>query len=438
MPPKRPAGFTVAALALLGIIAPPAAAAPAPTTVAPLWATDALVSIDATRESPAVIGRTIIITTPSGIAALDSGSGRRLWSAKNAVDPIAAGTIVYANRPSTPPAFDRLALAAFDAHDGHQVWNRPGAGGSLGADETGVVVANQRGVTRFGPDGAKRWTSATPGGYRRVIVNDRYVVALSIRSGALMHGEIESFERRTGRLIGTQVWFGWGDLLALDAHSALGASDFPGDFETWCGTAELLDVSLDTVSADYRDILAEKRTDYVLEDLSFGTPPPPGGAYADSARCTGPRSGHPSIIIIDGAYVALASGPVLGLFDRTVPAAPFARYRDATFVGGPSAGHLYVARPHGLDVLTIGDRHSPRFDPLVVKDAATFTVAGLGARLYVSDGTTTTAFDDRTFAKRAQYGFGCAHLVALTQTELVDVLECDRDSNHGQIVAVRR
>jgi hypothetical protein len=239
------------------------------------------------------------------------------------------------------------------------------------------------------------------------------------------------------------VYFGWGELLALDAQTAYGASDYPGDFDTWCGGSQLLAVSLGSVDPDYHDVLAERRTDYILEDLPVPTPAPGGVAYVSSSPCTGARAGHPAIIL-DKAHVVLASGPILGVFDRATertpppPITPFALYRDATFLGGPFAGRLYVARSHGLDALTIGNHHAPHFDPIIVGDAKTFAVAGLEDRLYASDGTTTTAFDARTFAKRTDYRIGCAHLTALVRTKRADVLECDGGGTVGFVVALPR
>jgi len=174
-------------------------AASAPSTLlAPRWSALAVVKdADGERVTPVVDGTTIIVTRSGGISALDADTGTELWSTHDVFDPVGAGPIVYANRQSAPPVSGNIGLTALDVRDGHELWSRPEAGGTLAADDTGVVVGNSKGIARYASDGTQRWNSGQGGGYRRLVVNEQYVVGLSVRSGAILHGEIESIERRT-------------------------------------------------------------------------------------------------------------------------------------------------------------------------------------------------------------------------------------------------
>jgi hypothetical protein len=430
---KRIAALVFAATLVLGTLCAARAAVKA-EAVKPMWTADVLAQVDTFRQIPSVDGSAIIAATNDGLTAFDAGTGKRIWHFSDALEAVAGGGVVYANRITGEPGGQAVALLALDARTGHVLWSRPAGGGTLATDADGVVVANQRGVASYAAAGTVRWFLPTTGGYHRLLVNGEHVIALSERSGAILHGEIESIDRRTGGLIGSQIYFG--SLLAVQAHRAQGESDFPGDFDTWCGDAQLLDVSLDRAAGAFRG-LDMQRSDFVLENLAPTTPPPGAATYQTATQCTGARFGHPAIIL-DGAHVVLASGSVLGIFDRSSPGAPFALYRDATFVGGPFAGRLYVQRPHGLDTLTIGDTHTPRFVTLAAGAGAAFSVAGLDDRLYVSDGTTVRALDAHTFEQRADYAIGCTHVSAVLRTPSADVLTCERGREVSQMVALRR
>ncbi len=406
-------------------------AAPA-AVLAARWTVPAL-SFAAGTHGVLGFRKTIIITTVMGIAALDADTGKAIWSKANVSDPVVAGNTVYVNMSSSTTG--DAALAALDVGTGRQVWLRSRAGGTLAADDDGVVVGNRRGITRLRATGTPRWMLAQGiQASQHILVNKRYVVALSVQNGAILNGRIESIDRRTGRLIGSQGYFGFGQALDLNAHSALGVSDFPSNFDTWCGDVELLEVSLDPPPANNNGALIENRRDYVLEDIAVPTPPPGSNGFQSSTPCVGARSRPPSIIL-DGPHVVLASGPLLGVFDRTA-AQPFARYRDLTLVGGPFAGRLYVARPHGLDALEIRGGHTLRFEPLISGSRVPFSVAGLASRLYVSNGKATFAFDSRTLRKEAEYGFGCSQMTAIVRTKQVDVLQCDDANGSSRVVAV--
>jgi len=251
-----------------------------------------------------------------------------------------ANRVVYANVKG-PGEFARsIALIALDARTGRTLWKRPDRGGLLAADADGVVVAHLDRVARFDRSGKPLWTTPTsPGAFHRILETNRYVVALSVRAGMMVNGEIDSIDRRTGRLIGTTPWFG--RLLALRPQSVLGESDFPGEVSTMCGDASIMDVDLsasETAGAPsmHELRLSTTQTDYLLESFAQWTPPPTSSPVRDEWPCSGARSMvHPNVLV-DGDRVVLSSGPVLGLFDRTRPNAPFGFYRDATLVGGPS------------------------------------------------------------------------------------------------------
>jgi len=84
--------------------------------------------------------------------------------------------------------------------------------------------------------------------------------------------------------------------------------------------------------------------------------------------------------------------------------------------------------------------HHVTFTPLLIERNASFTVAGLGDRLYASDGKATYAFNAATLHKESTYSFGCARLQAIVRSQAADVLACETASlsNAATIFSVPR
>jgi len=278
----------------------------------------------------------------------------------------------------------------------------------------------------YDADGHRRWFLQTSGNYRRAILFEHRVITLSERSGALLHGELESIDRANGRLKGTAGWFG--ELLSLGPELAVGESDFPGDLDMWCGYAELLTVALDGGVTDPHTPtpgLATQRRKYELEKIALPPPlPVSGGGYQSQTPCAGDRNGHPKAVV-DGNRIVLSSGTVLGLFANTESEHPASVVRGATLVGGPFAGRYFVSRGGVLESLR-WEGAVPRRAPLWRKsNGTTFAVAGLGSTLYASDGAETVAFDATSWQIRRRYRFGCAGLTAVTHSPKVDIIACE-------------
>lgn len=346
----------------------------------------------------------LVVTRPGGITAYAANNGFRLWYRPGDSGGVIAHGIVFTNGTADRSG-DPGALVALDARNGRELWRRRAAGGAIAADDTSVVVGSGDRILSFTRDGSLQWTLPRPGHFYRVLLEGAYVVALSAPAGAIAHGEIDTVARRTGRFIDSA---GFDRLVESSSTHALGQLEYHDDRS--CSQAELVDVPFERA--------AVSRTTYVLDS----TPP------EKQPQCSADRYGD-LYVGSDGRLVAVISGNVLGLFDRSRPTVPENVYGNASLVGGPFGGYLYIARPHGLDALGY-EAGRATWLPLLAQPAATFAVTGVGDRLYVSDGTRTYAFDPAHFEKPPLLilGLACTQLAGISRSGSFDVLECGSGS----------
>ena len=366
---------------------------------------------------------TVYVSSKRGLEAIDLRSGRTRWRTATATSVFPIGPLVYASleQPSGAPAL--LDLAAFDVATGSMRWRRQGSGGPIDADESGLVVGAQDGVASYLPDGTRRWFTKTEGGYRRLKHDGSYVVTLSSRGGATINGQLESLDTKTGKLVGTLPYVA--DVLQFDGNFVIAQSDSIGDVSFACYRDTLRFISLNTATPKpYGPVLAWREVPYLLDM--------PPLSYTDS-QCNGPRTGRPAAIV-DGGRVVLASGPVIGLF--ALSGEKLSTVRGPVLVGGPWFNHYFMVDDAALRALSWQGK-TARFS--VIEGGAPtsrFSVAGLGDRLYVSSGTSLTAYDATDYRRLARIPLQCARIRAVGSAHGIDILACSRSASEYSGVSI--
>ena len=346
------------------------------------------------------------VTTHDAFVVLDLSTGHVRWRVPRTTAVAVANGIVYGNEnahgdgPYSEGGY--ATLAARDAHDGRLLWRKPHRGGVTAADATGVFVAGD-GLTRFDRHGNVRWHATTQGHEYGVIVTANHVSTWSGRSGAIFYGALDTFVRSTGAYLGSVAYVQYP--LSIDDTTARASRDFMVELSWACNSAEILEISLQHPNAQVKTA----RFDF---------------AHGRNPVCLGQRFGQLPLARLDGDTVVLASGSIMGFFDRTRPAKPYARYDDVRFVGGPFMHRLYAQRGNAL-VALVSSAHEVRIAELTRSSEAQYVIAGVGARIYASDGRTTSAFDARSNQRLATFAFGCRTLLAVGETASTDVLACD-------------
>ncbi len=414
--------------------------AEAASAIAPAWSsaaferpTDGSVTLAYDRVRAYVVSE-------KTLSALDIVTGRVRWRFSGAAQVVAANGVVYVLTPDphgakmvrlpsgevvqTPPGVPFLpdVLVALDARNGTTLWRRPGAGKLIAADDAGVVVVGERVVVAFARNGARRWHTATNGREHRVVVTRTHVVTLSTRDGATINGQLDSFERSSGRYIGTRAFFG--TLLDLTDRHAVGVSDFLPDYQAMCGMAPVLDVSLDRGQSEGYPTLAS--TTSSEDDVTYAL----YSAGAADCRPQRQHGGYADVVVADGEPIVLANGPVIGFFDRSNTGRPFARFDDIHYVGGPFQHHWYGQRGKALVALNVAG-YRVRITTLASSRSA-FAVAGLNDRLYVANASEVTALDASSLQRVARYELVCPQMSALTHVAELDIVVCATDAR-GQL-----
>ncbi len=363
----------------------------------------------------------LLVASYRVVTAYDAETGTRLWSRNDVRLPTLTDRAIYAGLV-TPRADAPLALLAIAPRTGATIWKRPAdVAGPIVVDDAGIVAGGARSITAFDFHGKPRWSRPSYGGFSRLLVVGDSILALSDRSGAILHGEFERFDRATGVRRGAPDRFEhgpghailyFGPLFDVRGGHAFGANDFGADYETHCTKRDILDVDLATMTST--------RMTYVLDQPS-----------QTLSTCVGAREERPTTTIANGV-VALGSG-TLTAFYRTGSATPMIPImHDATLVGGPFAGYYYLNRPHGLDALRFvsGGARMLHFANVRAPHVA---VAGIADRLYVAADDRIEAYAVGHFqgAPLRRYAARCPVIVAVSRTDANDVLICRENAIVG-------
>lgn len=392
----------------------------------------------------------VILQTPTKLVAVRPGDGSEIWhrddpsspvrsrphpgdvtlSPHSTVEPEPAPTLTYTAPViggyrlywSVPAPFEfGPALLALNPLNGEILWRKPfGTGGLIAADDSRLVVANNKnGVSTYLPDGTPIFNFAQVVDYDHIFIAKPHIVISVTEDGAVLRGAIQSFDYFDGKYIGEAAYVN--DLLTLTSTTAsmqVVQLEEPG-FE--CGH-ELVDRI--NLSRPVSGALLTQRQEFVIQSI----------ATMRESPCEGLRAAYPAIFR-DGDLYWIGSGPLISIFRADSPSKPLAISSDGTLVGGPYAGRMFADRDGIISALGWTGKKFVS-SKLWANTAADVAVAGLGDRLYLSDQSTTNAYDTHTWKLVQSYKLACRQISPIYHTPTVDVLSCVTSDANPKTTAV--
>jgi outer membrane protein assembly factor BamB len=335
-------------------------------------------------------------------------SGHSNWTFGPASNAVVGGDVVYISSVQSGHA----DLIALDRGTGHILWRKPSEPDSLVASDLGVVIGNQKGITRFGRDGNVLWHDAPVENLKELLlVAHRFVIASGIESGSSLHSVATIIDFKSGAFVSTSTF---GDPLEITPSSVFAETySVSNNFDTWCGNADITSIRFSKSGIPNASTIR-----YIFEDIPDNV---------QSTPCINDRNGIPKATLADNTLV-LTSGMITAVFEIGDPSRARKIFTKESFVGGAYGNVVALNDKSGLRLYDISSNRSVSVPGSVSANVATAAVRN---HIFVSIGNELIEYDSSTLRELGRYPARCARIMGIGRSANDDVIQCIEEGDEN-------